>query len=140
MSTNDNAARLQANKEVVKRLMSRLFNPETSNTPETRALMTENYIQHNPNFANGPESVMRFPHTQKAREMFGVLKFAGEPLVLAEDDYVMMMQPVHREKGDGSGETFVSFWFDLWRMEDGKAAEHWDYADWDPDLAGKRDA
>lgn len=130
-------ARLEANKQVVRQLMSRLFDPATGDTPETRALMTETYIQHNPNFADGPESIMQFLHTQKARDMFETVKFAGEPLMIAQGDYVAMMQPVHRDKGDGSGETFVSFWFDLWRMEDGRAAEHWDYADWDPELAGK---
>jgi predicted SnoaL-like aldol condensation-catalyzing enzyme len=99
--------------------------------------MTPTYIQHNPNFADGPDAIMGFLNTAKARQIFETVKFAGEPLVIAEGDYVMMMQPVYRPIPDQPGETFVSFWFDLWRMEDGRAAEHWDYADWDPEMAGK---
>ena len=131
------AEQLERNKEVVKTLMKRLFDPATGDTPETRALMTEEYIQHNPNFADGPDGIFSFLNTAKAREMFETVKFAGEAVLIAEGDKVMMMQPVHRPMPGRPGETFISYWFDLWRMENGRAAEHWDYADWDPELAGK---
>jgi predicted SnoaL-like aldol condensation-catalyzing enzyme len=26
------------------------------------------------------------------------------------------------------GKTYRSYWFDMWRVEDGKLAEHWDGA------------
>lgn len=129
--------RLERNKQVVTTLMKRLFDPATGDTPETRALMTESYIQHNPNFPNGPDGIFGFLKTDKAREMFKTVKFAGEPTLIAQGDYVVMMQPVYRPKPGRPGETFISYWFDMWRMENGRAAEHWDYADWDPEIAGK---
>jgi predicted SnoaL-like aldol condensation-catalyzing enzyme len=137
MSKRPSAEQLEANKEVVKTLMKRLFDPATGNTEETRRLMTPEYIQHNPNFADGPDAIMGFLETEKARQIFETVKFAGEPVLIAEGDYVVMMQPVYRPIPDRPGETFISYWFDMWRMENGRAAEHWDYADWDPEMAGK---
>jgi predicted SnoaL-like aldol condensation-catalyzing enzyme len=31
-----------------------------------------------------------------------------------------------RPEKDAAGETYYSTWFDLFRIEDGKIAEHWD--------------
>jgi predicted SnoaL-like aldol condensation-catalyzing enzyme len=50
------------------------------------------------------------------------------PLLIAEGDKVMMM--LVRELPDPAdpSRTYKSYWFDLWRVEDGKLAEHWDGA------------
>src|SRR5690606_20422652 len=48
------------------------------------------------------------------------------PLIqlIAEGDYVMTS--FVRPEKDAAGETYYSTWFDLYRIEDGKIAEHWD--------------
>ena len=48
------------------------------------------------------------------------------PLIqlIAEGDYVMTA--FVRPEKDANGETYYSTWFDLYRIADGKIAEHWD--------------
>ncbi len=48
------------------------------------------------------------------------------PLIhlMAEGDYVTTA--FVRPEKDAHGETYYSSWFDLYRIEDGKIAEHWD--------------
>jgi predicted SnoaL-like aldol condensation-catalyzing enzyme len=60
------------------------------------------------------------------------MRTAGRPLFVAEGDLVVMMQPIEREDPDQPGKTYVSYWFDMWRIEDGRLAEHWDGAPKEP--------
>ena len=48
------------------------------------------------------------------------------PLIhlMAESDYVTTA--FVRPEKDAEGETYYSTWFDLYRIENGKIAEHWD--------------
>ena len=50
------------------------------------------------------------------------LTVAEQPL--AEGDYVTTA--FVRPEKDAEGNTYYSTWFDLYRIEDGKIAEHWD--------------
>lgn len=48
------------------------------------------------------------------------------PLIhlMAEGDYVTTT--FVRPEKDENGETYYASWFDLYRIEDGRIAEHWD--------------
>ncbi|MGA0805836.1 MAG: nuclear transport factor 2 family protein [Pseudohongiellaceae bacterium] len=46
--------------------------------------------------------------------------------LIAEGDYVMLAQVSHYAEPDGSGKTYTSTRFDLYRVQDGLIAEHWD--------------
>lgn len=46
--------------------------------------------------------------------------------LLAEGDYVVLAQVTHYLEPDGSGATYTSTGFDMYRIEDGRIAEHWD--------------
>ena len=84
----------------------------------------DDYIQHNPNAGQGLTGVQDYIRsTRPEREIKDKLDL---PLIhlMAEGDYVMTSF-VRPEKG-ASGETYYSTWFDLYRIEDGKIAEHWD--------------
>lgn len=86
--------------------------------------IAEHYIQHNPNAGQGLSGVQDYIRaTRPEREIEDRLNL---PLVhlMAEGDYVATT--FVRPEKDANGETYYSSWFDLYRIEDGKIAEHWD--------------
>jgi predicted SnoaL-like aldol condensation-catalyzing enzyme len=46
--------------------------------------------------------------------------------LIAEGHYVVLAQVSHYAEPDGSGSTYTSTRFDLYRIQDGVIAEHWD--------------
>jgi len=89
-----------------------------------REFIAEGYIQHNPNAAQGLAGLVDYVRASRpVREISDTLDL---PLVhlMAEGDYVTTT--FVRPEKDAAGETYYSSWFDLYRIEDGKIAEHWD--------------
>ena len=83
-----------------------------------------NYIQHNPNAAQGLAGIVDYVRqTRPEREIKPVLDL---PLInlVAEGNYVVTS--FVRPEKDADGSTYYSSWFDMFRVEDGKIAEHWD--------------
>ncbi|RSM40408.1 hypothetical protein DMA12_27040 [Amycolatopsis balhimycina DSM 5908] len=108
-------------------MMSLLTDPATSE--QARAHLTETYLQHNPNIASGADAIIAWTKTEEARHARESMRPAPEPPVMvAEGDKVVMM--ISRDLPDPRepGKTYRSYWFDMWRVEDGKLAEHWDGA------------
>jgi len=86
--------------------------------------IAEDYIQHNPNAAQGLQGLVDYVRASRPeREIKPVLDL---PLIhlMAEGNYVTTA--FVRPEKDANGETYYSSWFDLYRIEDGKVAEHWD--------------
>ena len=86
--------------------------------------IAQDYIQHNPNAAQGLVGVQDYIRaTREERELEDRLEL---PLIhlMAEGNYVTTA--FVRTEQDAAGETYYSTWFDLYRIEDGKIAEHWD--------------
>lgn len=54
--------------------------------------------------------------------------------LIAEGDYVVLAQVSHYAEPDGSGNTYTSTRFDLYRLQDGLIVEHWDSAQLRPGL------
>ena len=117
---------LEDNKNKVRELMRLLIDPATARQAER--LMTPSYIQHNPNIASGREAIIQFTQTEAAQRARENMVPAGEPFLLAEGDYVVMMLPRRVPHPHKPGETYMSYWFDMWRLENGLIAEHWDGA------------
>jgi predicted SnoaL-like aldol condensation-catalyzing enzyme len=86
--------------------------------------IAEDYIQHNPNAAQGLAGIVDYVReTRPVRELKDALDLPLITLV-AEGDYVMTS--FVRPEKDAEGETYYTTWFDLFRIENGKIAEHWD--------------
>jgi predicted SnoaL-like aldol condensation-catalyzing enzyme len=119
-------AKLNANKQVVLHIMRDLL--EANHWSDAPKYLSQRYIQHNPNVASGLDPVMKF--------------FGGRPQgpiparnawrtkvvsVVAEGDLVVV--GIVRDLPDPRkpGSTYTTTWFDMWRIQDGKADEHWDY-------------
>jgi len=86
--------------------------------------ISDDYIQHNPNAGQGLKGVQDYIRaTRPERPILDKLEL---PLIqlIAEGDYVMTS--FVRPEKDANGETYYSTWFDLYRIADGKIAEHWD--------------
>lgn len=117
---------LEANKQKIRDFMRLLVDPKKAH--QAAPLMTESYIQHNPNIASGRQAILDFTQSEMAQRARESMIPAGEPMLLAEGDYVVMMLPRRVPHPHKPGETYMSYWFDMWRIEDGLIAEHWDGA------------
>ena len=90
--------------------------------------LTERYIQHNPGFASGRDTVVQaFSSFTTPNENCGELT-TGIVAVLADEDKVGVVIRREYPRPDNPDETYTTIWFDMWRFVDGKADEHWDTA------------
>ena len=82
------------------------------------------YIQHNPLAGQGLAGVQDY--IRKTRPERPIEDKLELPLIhlMAEGDYVTTA--FVRPETDSAGRTYHSTWFDLYRIENGRIAEHWD--------------
>ena len=118
--------KLHANKQVVLHIMRDLI--EAGHWDDAPKYLSARYLQHNPNAASGVKAVQGF--------------FAGRPVkpipdknswttqvvsVVAEGDLVTVAIARSFPDPRDPTKTYTTTWFDMWRIMDGKADEHWDY-------------
>ena len=114
--------RLAANKRLVYDMYRIVL--QAGRADRAYEFIAEDYIQHNPNAAQGLAGLVDYVRSSRPeREIKDALDL---PLItlLAEGDYVMTS--FVRPEKDADGATYYSTWFDLFRIENGKIAEHWD--------------
>lgn len=117
--------RLEANKATVVKLMEVLIDPEVAD--QARDYVTEEYIQHNPDIPSGVDAIIAFAKSEAGAEARKNMRVSPEPPVMvAEGDFVVQMISRDLPDPDNPGQTYRSYWFDMWRVEDGRLAEHWD--------------
>lgn len=119
---------LHANKQVVYRIIHELL--EAGHWDRANELMSEEYLQYNPNAASGRAAVVDY--------FTNVLGVEPQPIpdgismkvveVVAEGDLVIVSFVHTLPDPRAEGETYTTTWFDMWRIRDGKAVEHWDSA------------
>jgi predicted SnoaL-like aldol condensation-catalyzing enzyme len=119
--------KLNANKQVVLHIIRDLL--EANHWADAPKYLTKDYIQHNPQVASGLDPVMKFfggrtPSPIPARNNWKT-KIVS---VLAEGDLVMVAKVAENPDPRTPGKTYTTTWFDMWRIKDGKADEHWDNA------------
>jgi len=87
---------------------------------------TESYIQHNPNVASGRDSLAGY--IKESRPVREIESKIALPMIniIAEREYVTIM--FERPMTDAEGKPYVTTWFDMFRIENGRIAEHWDPA------------
>ena len=114
--------RLAANKKLVYDMYRIVL--QGGHHDRAHEFVAEDYIQHNPNAAQGLSGLVDYVRSSRpVREISDTLDL---PLIqlIAEGDYVMTS--FVRPEKDADGETYYSTWFDLYRIDGGKIAEHWD--------------
>jgi predicted SnoaL-like aldol condensation-catalyzing enzyme len=88
---------------------------------------TKEYIQHNPNVASGRDALVAF--IKQSRPQRPIPETMTFPLisVIAEGDMVMVATVTWEDDPEKKGEKYATTHFDLYRVENGLIAEHWDH-------------
>lgn len=119
-------ARLNANKQAVLHIMRDLL--EANHWELADKYLTAAYLQHNPNVASGRDGVVKyFAATRKPSPIPARMK-TKIVSVTAEGDLVIVATPREYADPRDPSKKYTTTWFDMWRMKDGKADEHWDCA------------
>lgn len=88
------------------------------NAEGVKTYFKTNYIQHNPHVPTGIEPVLGFlPVLEKAQTTYKTHR------ILQDGDFIIFHNSYDNAEAFGAKEVVT---FDVWRMEDGKIAEHWD--------------
>ncbi len=118
--------KLAANKRLVYDFWREVF--EGAHMELADKYMAESYVQHNPNVATGRAAFVEF--FQRVRKPAPIEARIKAPLVaiVAEGDLVVLS--FAREHADPKDATqkYTTTWFDMFRIENGRIAEHWDPA------------
>ena len=117
----DNDKKLNEMKQVAYRIERDLL--QCNHWDEADKWLTERYIQHNPLVASGRAGVVKFFGSRPKSATCDKLD-APVVAVLADGDVVTVVTVANRK--DSKGEPYTTTWFDMWRIQDGKADEHWD--------------
>jgi predicted SnoaL-like aldol condensation-catalyzing enzyme len=131
--------------EANKKLATAMFQgpPKPEEMGKAGEIMDKDYVQHNPEFRRFGE----INHLHGREEFLALMPmmmgadgpFAppppdapkGNPLykVLADCDMVVVLQQRYLPDPQYKGKYYEAFWFDAWRVKDGKLLEHWDAAE-----------
>ena len=85
-------------------------------------------IQHNPQVTSGLAPVMKFFGSRPSSPIPDRKSWKTQVVaVLAEDDLVVVAFRREMDDPRKPGAKYTTTWFDMWRIKDGKAVEHWDY-------------
>lgn len=119
--------KLNANKQVVLHIVRDLL--EAGHWKDAPKYLTQEYIQHNPMVASGLAPVLAFFSGRPERPIPKPTEWRTKVVsVVAEGDLVVVATVRTLPTPDGKG-TYTTTWFDMWRIKDGKADEHWDGAE-----------
>jgi predicted SnoaL-like aldol condensation-catalyzing enzyme len=120
----DHDARLAANKRLVYDFWREVF--EAGHMELAEKYMAESYIQHNPNVPTGRAAFVElFSKITKPKAIEARVK-APLVAIVAEGDYVVLSFVSERKDPKDSAKKYTTTWFDMFRVEKGKIAEHWD--------------
>jgi predicted SnoaL-like aldol condensation-catalyzing enzyme len=116
---------LNANKQVAYHIVKDIL--EAGNIEAIDKYLTERYLQHNPNIPSGRDEFKRRVGMRTPKPIAD--RIAAQVVsVVAEGDYVVV-GTVHRlPDPKDPAKTYTTTHFDMWRMKDGKADEHWDHS------------
>jgi predicted SnoaL-like aldol condensation-catalyzing enzyme/GNAT superfamily N-acetyltransferase len=118
--------KLAANKRLVYDFWREVF--EAGHMDLAPKYMTESYIQHNPNVPTGRAAfVAFFTKFVKAKPIDARVK-APLVAIVAEGDLVILTFAEEATDPKDPTKKYSTSWFDMFRIENGKIAEHWDAA------------
>jgi predicted SnoaL-like aldol condensation-catalyzing enzyme len=117
--------KLHANKQVVLHIVRDLL--ECNHWDEADKWLTPEYIQHNPLVVSGRAAVVKFFGSRPRKPVPEQMQ-TRVVAVIAEGDLVVVAFPREHEDPKDPSKTDTTTWFDMWRISQGKAAEHWDGA------------
>jgi len=90
--------------------------------------LAEGYIQHNPNVPSGRAAFVEFFSKMSGPRTIEDRIKAPVVAMLAEGDYVLLAFAREYPEPKDTTRRYTTTWFDLFRIENGRIAEHWDGA------------
>ena len=89
----------------------------------------ETYMQHNPNAATGRKAVVEF-FSKFTKPVAIADSIKGQLVsIVAEGDLVVLSFVRELPDPNDASKKYTTTWFDMFRIENGKIAEHWDSAE-----------
>lgn len=121
--------KVAANKKLVYDFWREVF--EAGHMEKVDQYMAETYIQHNPMVATGRKPFVDFFSMRFRSGAKPIESTVKQPLVtiLGDGDYVTMVFARELPHPSKPGDKYTTTWFDMFRIENGKIAEHWDPAE-----------
>lgn len=118
--------KLAENKRLVYDFWREVF--EAGHMELAEKYMAETYIQHNPNVPTGRAAFVDF--FTKFKKPRAIEPKVAAPLVAIAAEGNLVILSFAREFADpkDSAKKYTTTWFDMFRVEGGKIAEHWDAA------------
>ena len=118
--------RLAANKRFVYDFWREVF--EGGHMELADKYMAESYLQHNPNVPTGRAAFVEFfSKFAKPKPIEAKIK-APLVAIVADGDYVVLSFAREGTDPKDPAQKYTTTWFDMFRLEGGKIAEHWDPA------------
>lgn len=129
--------KLNANKQVVMHIMRDLL--EAGHWDLALMYLSPRYLQHNPNVASGLQPVLTYFAGRPSKPIPDKNHWTTQVVsVVAEGDYVTVAVARSLPDPRDPSKMYTTTWFDMWRIMDGKADEHWDYGTIAAPAAGAR--
>jgi predicted SnoaL-like aldol condensation-catalyzing enzyme len=122
--------KLAANKQLVFDMWRAII--QGAHTELAPKYFTAGYIQHNPNVATGRDAMVEYmKQTRPVKPIEPNIHF---PVIaiMAEGDLVMLATVSYTPDPTNPGHKYAGTHFDMFRIENGKIAEHWDSVAKDP--------
>jgi len=118
---------LEANKKLVLDFFRVVF--EAENVDAAKDFLKEDYIQHNPKVPTGRDGFVKYFKAKWKAAKPVKPELLDKPVeVVAEGSLVSLMWKYQKEEAGDKTKKYDAYWFDMFRIQDGKIAEHWDNA------------
>jgi predicted SnoaL-like aldol condensation-catalyzing enzyme len=131
--------------EANKKLATTMFQgpPKPEEIEKGPEIMDKDYIQHNPEFKRFGE-INHLHGLEEFKALMPMMMKANGPfappppdapkgnplyMVLADCDMIVILQQRYLPDPQHKGKYYEAFWFDAFRVKNGKLAEHWDAAE-----------
>jgi predicted SnoaL-like aldol condensation-catalyzing enzyme len=117
--------KLAANKKLVFDMYRAII--QAGRTDLAPQYFTEGYIQHNPNVVTGRDALVAYiKKTRPVRPIEPTITF---PVIaiMAEGDLVTVAVVSYAPDPENPGKKYANTHFDMYRIENGLIAEHWDH-------------
>jgi predicted SnoaL-like aldol condensation-catalyzing enzyme len=119
-------AKAAANKRLAYDFWRKVF--EAGQLGLAEKYMTEGYIQHNPTVPAGRPALVEFFGKFMKRKPVEARVKAPLVAIVAERDLVILSFVREAAEPKDPTRKYTTTWFDMFRIENGKIAEHWDPA------------
>ncbi len=123
----DEQAQLEANKKIVLDMWHEVLDGQ--NFDVASDYIAQDYIQHSPGIESGLDGLLDYLKTSRpgAEPLEpGTYPLTEFEFVLAEGDLVQLMHQRELPSRDDPDTLVPVWWYDTFRVENGKIAEHWD--------------